>query len=199
MNETVFGVILAAGRSSRMGQPKMDLPWEKTTILGSVISRFHAGGVACIHVVINPMRKPEPVEEISGLSIKYIDNPDAEMEDMLVSIQTGLRSLPSTCLYAMICPGDQPTIAASTVKLLIEATSTGNRKLIFPSYRMRRGHPWMIHRELWDEILSLAKDDNVRTIIDRHTNEIFYVNIDSDRPADIDTPEDYQELLQKSG
>jgi molybdenum cofactor cytidylyltransferase len=199
MNETVFGVILAAGRSSRMGQPKMDLPWGKTTVLGSVISSFHAGGVDYIHVVINPMRKPEPVEEYSGLSIKYIDNPDAEVEEMLVSLQAGLRSLPSTCLYAMICPGDLPTISEPVIKLLLEAASDGKRKLIFPSYRMRRGHPWMIHQDIWDEILALEKDDNVRSVIDHHAYEIFYVNIDADRPADIDTPEDYQELLHTSG
>lgn len=199
MDEQVIGVILAAGRSSRMGQPKMDLPWEKTTVLGSVISRFHLGGVDTIHIVVNPLRKPKSLEEISGVSLKYIDNQDAEVADMLVSIQTGLRSLPLTCRYAMICPGDQPTISETTVKLLVEAAATGDRKLIFPSYRMRRGHPWMIHRDLWDEILKLDKDDNVRSVIDHHADEIFYVNIDGDRPADIDTPEDYQKLLQKSG
>jgi molybdenum cofactor cytidylyltransferase len=199
MNDWVSGVILAAGKSSRMGQPKMDLPWGKTTVLGSVISRFHLGGINSIYVVVNPLRKPQPVGEIYGLSIIFINNPDAEVEDMLVSIQKGLRSLPSTCQYAMICPGDQPTISETTIKMLLDAASLGNRKLIFPSYRMRRGHPWMIHKDLWNEILLLKNDDNVRTVIDHHANEIFYVNIDTDRPADIDTPEDYQDLQKKSG
>jgi molybdenum cofactor cytidylyltransferase len=197
--DSVFGLVLAAGKSSRMGQPKMDLPWGNTSILGAVINQLHGGGIETIHIVVNPWRKPVPSLRFSDLDIHWIENPDAEVEDMLVSIQTGLRSLPAQCQYAMICPGDQPMIAETTVKAILAAAANGNEKLVFPSYHMHRGHPWMVHRDLWKDILSLENKDSVRTFITQYQNEIFYVNIDADPPVDIDTPEDYQRLIQSIG
>lgn len=195
--ESVAGLILAAGKSSRMGSPKMDLPWGNTSILGAVISAMSGGGLPSVNIVINPSRKPAIPGNLPDLRINWIENHEAEVEDMLVSIQTGLRAMPDTIHYAMICPGDQPTIAASTVKLLLEVVTRHTPVLIFPSYHMRRGHPWMVHRSLWQEILQLNKSDNVRTILHTHENEIFYVNIDSDPPPDIDTPEEYQQLISQ--
>jgi molybdenum cofactor cytidylyltransferase len=196
-NGDVFGLVLAAGKSSRMGKPKMNLPWGDTSILGAVIFALSSGGVNTVHVVVNPLRKPDTPRNLPDVKIHWIENRDAEVEDMLSSIQTGLRSLPPECRYVMICPGDQPTILTETVKALLESASDGEKNIIFPSYHMRRGHPWMVNRDLWDEILQLPITDNVRTVINNHQNEITYVTIDSDPPSDIDTPEDYQRLLRE--
>jgi molybdenum cofactor cytidylyltransferase len=195
----VFGLVLAAGKSTRMGKPKMNLPWEDTSILGAVISALSSGGAGTIHIVVNPLRKPQVPENLPEVDLKWIENPDAEVEDMLSSIQAGLKSMPANCRFAMICPGDQPTISAETVKALIESASEGEKKIVFPSYHMRRGHPWMVNRSLWGEILELSHTDNVRSVIQNHQDEITYVIIDSDPPPDIDTPEDYKRLLQASG
>ncbi len=193
----VAGLVLAAGKSSRMGSPKMDLPWGNTSILGAVISAMSAGGLGTVNIVINPLRKPANPDNLPDIKINWIENQEAEVEDMLVSIQTGLRAMPDTIHYAMICPGDQPTIAAATVKALLDVVTRHTPVLIFPSYHMRRGHPWMVHRSLWQEILQLNKTDNVRTVLHTYENDIFYVKIDSDPPPDIDTPEEYQQLISQ--
>lgn len=193
--DNVVGLVLAAGKSSRMGSPKMDLSWGNTTILGAVISAMSTGGLRKVNIVVNPLRFPAIPENFPDINIQWIENPEAEVEDMLVSIQTGLRSMPDTCQYAIICPGDQPTIAASTVHALLDSVSLNSPKLVFPSYHMRRGHPWMVHRSLWHEILCLNKSDSVRKVLHTYEKDIFYVNIDSDPPSDIDTPEDYQQLV----
>lgn len=198
-NDDVFGLILAAGKSSRMGQPKMNLPWGKTSILGAVVTALCEGGIHTIHIVVNPLRKPDQPENLPESEIHWIENLDAEVEDMFVSIQTGLRSLPDRCQFAMICPGDQPTIKETSVKALLDVSDRQKKRLIFPSYHMHRGHPWMVHRDLWKEVLSLEKKDSVRTFIRKFQDEIFYVNIDADPPGDIDTPEEYQKLRQTSG
>lgn len=195
VSSNVVGLVLAAGKSSRMGSPKMDLPWGNTTILGAVISAMSSGGLNRVNVVVNPQRLPIVPGNIPDINIQWIKNLEAEVEEMLVSIQTGLRSLPDFCQYAMICPGDQPTIASSTVRMLLETVTRQTPRLVFPSYHMRRGHPWMVHRNLWQEILHLNKSDNVRTVLQTYEKEIFYVNIDSAPPSDVDTPEEYLRLL----
>ena len=194
-SDNVIGLVLAAGKSSRMGRPKMDLPWGNTSVLGAVISAMSAGGLRDVIVVINPLRKPVIPDNLPEINLHWIENQEAEVEDMLVSIQTGLRAIPDICHYAMICPGDQPTIESTTVKVLLDSVTRQTPKLVFPSYHMRRGHPWMVHRSLWNEILQLNKSDNVRTVLHACEKEIFYVNIDSDPPSDIDTPEEYQRLI----
>lgn len=196
---TFYGLVLAAGRSSRMGSPKMNLPWRGTTVLGSVINTLANGGVNQIVIIVNPIRIPEiPVIE-RDIKITIVDNPEAESSEMLVSLQTGLRSLPEDVEFAMICLGDQPTIQATIVSDIKMAATQRKGNLIFPSYRKRRGHPWLVGRVHWEEIMALNKNDTIRTFLERHKQEIHYLDYDCDAPQDLDTPEDYQMLIRTTG
>lgn len=194
-----YGLVLAAGKSSRMGQPKLNLPWKDSTVLGAVLIALTKGGVKHLYVVINPNRKPEVPNTLRGVDVKWIDNFAAETEDMLVSIQTGIQALPSEADYVFICLGDQPTIEASVIQKLRQAAIKENRGLIFPSFKMRRGHPWLVGRQYWQDILNLARNDTIRTFIKQYEHDIYYVNFEGDPPADMDTPEEYQELVRRFG
>ncbi len=193
------GLILAAGKSSRMGQPKPNLPWGETTVLGSVIHNLVEGGLKKIFIVISPSRKPVLLPEKFNADIVWIENPRADVDEMLVSIQTGLSSLPKEIEYAFICLGDQPTIRAEVVDELLGEVEKSGASLIFPSYRMRRGHPWVVKRNEWQGILELTKDDTVRTFIQSRAADIHYKCFDFDPPDDMDTPDEYQSLLLKMG
>jgi molybdenum cofactor cytidylyltransferase len=198
-NRSLCGLILAAGKSSRMGFPKLNLPWKNSTVLGAVITNLYAGGINRIFIVVNPLRIPEIPSNLPDVEITWVENPKAETDEMLVSIQTGIKSLPEDVEYIFICLGDQPTIQPEVVKQLVMKAVAGNDKLIIPSYRMRRGHPWVVGRDLWPDILALEKEDTVRTFINQHEKEIHYDLFDMELPADMDTPEEYRQLLDKSG
>jgi len=157
IDRSISGLILGAGKSSRMGQPKLNLPWRNTTVLGAVLSNLYKGGINRTFVVVNPNRRPLIPENIPSMDITWVENPDAEVEDMLVSIQTGINALPDEIKYVFICLGDQPTIQPSVVQQLREVVSHSADNLIFPSYNMRRGHPWVVGRVFWKEILNLPK------------------------------------------
>jgi molybdenum cofactor cytidylyltransferase len=193
------GLILAAGRSERMGVPKLNLPWGKTTVLGQVIWSLFNGGVRRFFIVINPVRRPVIPEDLPEVEITWIENPAAETDEMLISIQTGLSALPKDIQYAMICLGDQPTIRSDVVKNVLTAVQETGESLVFPSYRFRRGHPWVVNRKYWPEICKLAKNDTVRTFIQASAKAIHYVNFDLESPEDVDTPETYKHLKQASG
>ena len=67
-----------------------------------------------------------------------------------------------------------------------------NPSIVVPSHQMRRGHPWLVARELWDEILELRAPKSMRDFLNAHKDEIFYVECDSPRILqDLDTPADY--------
>lgn len=191
-------LILAAGKSTRMGTYKLNLPWYDTTVFGSVIRNLRDGGISRFFIVCSSNRKPVEPSNLSGVKLDWIENPKADTEEMLVSIQAGLNAIPSDVEYVFICLGDQPTINPQVIGALIDELSP-ERLLIIPSYRMRRGHPWVVKRDLWPEITRLDKNNTVRTFIDSCADKIHYVSFDMKRPDDMDTPDDYQKLLKETG
>jgi molybdenum cofactor cytidylyltransferase len=197
-DSSTAGIVLAAGRSERMGRPKMDLPWGDTTVLGKVIRSLSAGGLKKIYVVINPVRKPVLSESFPHIDLAWIENPAAETNEMLKSIQTGLSNLSDEIDFAFISLGDQPTIRPDVINKVLVTRKESQETLIFPSYRFRRGHPWGVGREYWGEICNLKSTDTVRTFIQAHADVIHYVNFDFESPEDIDTPEMYEDLKKTS-
>lgn len=188
----ISAIILAAGESKRMGQPKMLLKWGQTTVLGHVISTFQRGGVEDVLVVTGGAR--EQVEEIlRPFGARTSFNSGYAGGEMLISIQRGLAAqLPQT-QAALIALGDQPQIQEGTVRLICETFQKTGSKLVVPSFQMRRGHPWLLERSLWKHLLELGPQHSPRDFLSEHAHEIEYVPVETPSIlADIDTMEDYQ-------
>ena len=188
----ISAIILAAGQSKRMGQPKMLLPWGKSTVLEQVITTFLTAGIQDVIVVTGGSR--EQLEKIlRPYPIRPIHNPDYADGEMLCSIQCGLRALPDHVQATLIGLGDQPQVEEKIVRSICEAYRERRSRLIVPSFEMKRGHPWLVVRPLWDEILALKKPESPRDFLNRHAPDIHYLNVDTESVlADLDTPEDYQ-------
>lgn len=188
----ISAIILAAGESKRMGQPKMLLPWGNTTVLEHVISVFMRAKVDDIVVVTGGAR--EQVENsIAKHSVQYIHNGEYSTGEMLSSIQCGLRALTPQTEAALVGLGDQPQVQEGTVRMVCEALHKTKSNIIVPSYRMRRGHPWLVTHKHWNDLLELKSPQSPRDFLNAHSNEIQYINLDDPYIlADLDTPEDYQ-------
>ena len=113
-------------------------------------------------------------------------------------MQCGLSALGPDVRAALIVLGDQPQLEAVVVRQLVEAYQEVRAGLVIPSFHMRRGHPILIDRAYWQEILSLDSDGTLRDVIGAHADEIFYVAVETDSVLhDIDTPEEYQRELRR--
>jgi len=185
-------LILAAGQSRRMGQPKMLLPWGNLTIIEHVVRTFLNAGLQEVLVVTGGAR--EQVEKIlAPYPVQQVPNPDYARGEMLSSLQRGLSAMRKNAQAALIGLGDQPQVQESSVRLICEAYLESPARLVVPSFRMRRGHPWLVARPLWNEILALRSPASPRDFLNEHAAEIRYVNLDTPTIlADLDTPEDYQ-------
>jgi len=194
----IAAIILAAGQSKRMGKPKMTLPWGKTTVLGQVITTLHGAGIDRLVVVTGGAR--EEVESLvaqlraekswTPSSLSAIHNEQHASGEMLSSVQTGLAAI--TADAALITPGDQPLFREESARQIIGEYNRRAATILVPSYRMRRGHPWLIRREHWEEILLMKPPETLRDFLNRHTKEIHYVEVhDPGILQDLDTPEDY--------
>jgi molybdenum cofactor cytidylyltransferase len=205
MTKGITAILLAAGESSRMGQPKMLLPWAETTVLGQVVSMFSAGLSSRtagqidpdseILVVIGGAR--ELVEtELAQLAERYplrtVYNQNYASGGMVSSIQAGLAALGPGTRAALIGLGDQPQVREETILHICTAFIQTESPLIIPSFQNRRGHPWLAKSPLWPEILALPPSTNPRQFLDAHANQIQYVAADASILQDLDTPEDYE-------
>lgn len=188
----ISAIILAAGASRRMGRPKMLLPWEDSTVLGHVVAIFQNAGLEDILVVTGGAR--EIVDDLLlDLHIRIVHNHEFESGEMLSSIQCGIRALTVPTTAALIGLGDQPQVQAGTVREICKSFQDSGANIIVPSYQMRRGHPWLVARPLWDELLTMESPQSPRDFLNAHVAEIHYVDVDDPNIlADLDTPEDYR-------
>ena len=208
----ITAVVLAAGLSRRMGQPKMLLPWTETTVLGQVVSTlceavtdgpsdFEAKkrmAKADFEIIVVTGGVKELVEAevarlvATGLPVRAVFNPQHEAGEMMSSVRAGLAAISPQTEYALIALGDQPQLSAESARRVVAAGQQPGARLILPSFEMRRGHPWLVHRDLWAELMVA---ETGRTFLRAHESEILYVETDDTVLKDLDTPEDYRQGL----
>ncbi|HWQ84787.1 MAG TPA: nucleotidyltransferase family protein [Anaerolineales bacterium] len=190
-NLQIGAVVLAAGESRRMGEPKMSLPWGNTTVIARVCEVLLSSGLTEIWVVTGGGR--ENVETVlRHLPVKTIFNPQYADNDMVHSLQTGIAVLKPDLLAALVVLGDQPQIEVETVRKIIKAFQETSQPIIVPSYNNRRGHPWLVRQRLWPDILALQPPATLRNFLNNHTRHIHYVNLNTPSILkDLDTPDDY--------
>ncbi|MBK9927092.1 MAG: nucleotidyltransferase family protein [Anaerolineales bacterium] len=195
----ITAVILAAGESKRMGQPKMLLPWGSESVLTHVISVFQNAGVSDI-VIVTGGARAQVESLVSGLHVRTVHNKEYSNGEMLSSLQCGVKALTPPPLSRaergaamLIGLGDQPQVQERSVRMVCEAFRESRSNLVIPSYQMRRGHPWLVARPLWDALLQMKSPLSPRDFINAHQAEVEYVTTDdSNILADLDTPEEYQ-------
>ncbi len=181
----ISAVILAAGKSTRMGQQKMLLPWGNTTVLGKVVKTLQNAAVKDILLVTNSNIAPH----MTNCNVRIVINDEGEM---LESIQIGLREQKPSTTAALVCLGDQPQVEEENVRKVWAGLHQNQFQIVVPSYQMRRGHPWLIAKKFWDEILQLRAPQSMRNFLNAHQSEIFYVPCKSENILqDLDSPADY--------
>lgn len=186
----IAALILAAGQSKRMGQPKMSLPWGEATVLEKVIATFRAAGVDDILAITGGNK--EQVERLVGDSARTVFNPDFARGEMLSSVQAGLAGLKPEVEAVLIGLGDQPQVREESVRHVMEGYRTSGASIVVPSFQMRRGHPWLVARPHWEQISNMRFPASLRDFLNAHADEIHYVEISDDSILqDLDTPEDY--------
>jgi molybdenum cofactor cytidylyltransferase len=193
----ITAIVLAAGESKRMGRPKMLLPWGDDTVAGRVIKVLRSAEIEDILVVTGSGRDQLESYLAKFANVRTAFNPDYERGEMLSSIQCGLSALKPETRAALICLGDQPQVQAESVRRVCAAFRENGSLLVVPSYEMRRGHPWLIARPLWDRLSELSAPLTARDFLSLHSEDIYYVNIDSSSVIDdLDTPGDYEKFAQ---
>lgn len=191
MND-ITAILLAAGRSRRMGAFKPLLPFGDQTVIESCIASLRNAGIRKPIVVVGH-RAEEVREALSDLEVSFALNPDPESE-MSASIACGMVQLgpdPQAVLIALV---DHPAVPPSVIKTLIDEWKRG-ATLVQPEHLGRGGHPVLIDLGFRKELLTLDPNRGLRAFFEAHRTEIRRVPVKSPYVArDMDTWEDYQRL-----
>ncbi len=191
VHEPTAGIILAAGASTRMGQPKPLLLWRGEPFIRHVARTALSAGLSPV-VIVAGEHTSEIRAAVADLPVTVIHNPDWEAGQS-TSVRCGLRALPDTIGSAVFLLADQPHIPIELVKALMDQHAQALSPIVAPLIDDRRGNPVLFDRVTFADLLSLTGDVGGRAVFAKHP--IAYVPWhDASMLLDVDTPEDYQRL-----
>jgi molybdenum cofactor cytidylyltransferase len=194
MQPMISAIILAAGESKRMGEPKQLMPFGQSTILEKAIDNLLSSAVNEIIVVLG-YKAEEVLKTIATKPVKIAINPDYK-QGMSTSIIAGLSLIARQAQAVMLALGDQPLVDSQTINQLIEEFYNHDKGIVVPTYHGKRGHPVIFAIKYKQKLLELTGDIGGREVIKDHPDDILEVAVDSESViSDIDTINDYRSQL----
>lgn len=193
----ISGILLAAGLSSRMGEPKQLLRFGESTIVETVVDSMLGAKFDEVIVVVGHCAAAIQ-EQLRTRPVRIVLNANYR-EGMLTSAQAGIRALERSEAFALMLV-DQPLITTALINQVVNAYVQTDKGIALPSYNYKRGHPVVFHQRYAREILALdSESGGVRTLFKKYDNDIHYVPVDTDRVLrDIDYQEDYERALKEN-
>lgn len=211
---STFGLIPAAGKSQRMGTPKLLLPLGECTVLEHVLVAVRSAGVADILVVVAP--DAEALAQVAASAGAHVLRLDADTPDMRTTCEHGLawieqRFHPRNYTDSwLLLPADHPTVRPTVIRAMrlrayipsilmkegldVEANTPS---IIVPTFEGRRGHPTLLRWSHAASIRNWPKDQGLNAYIRAHAADTYEFPWSTDEILlDLDTPEDYQAFLK---
>jgi len=190
--DQIAAILLAAGRSRRMGAFKALLPFGDRTVIECCIENLRAVDIKDI-IVVAGHRSDDILEQLKDLDVRIVVNPDPDSE-MSASIACGIQRVAANVRAVIIALVDHPAVPPSVIETLIDEWRLGAR-LVQPEHEGRGGHPVLIDLCFQDELSNLNPEQGLRAIFEAHRPEVRRVPVESPYVArDMDTWEDYRRL-----
>ena len=189
----IGAVVLAAGKSTRMGEPKQLLRIDGKTLLERALTNLRDAKVRDIVVVLGfgaqAIQKHVALDEA-----RVVENTDYE-HGMASSLRVGLAALDTNADGALIVLADQPFIRAQTLDRIIDQYQDSDAQIVIPMYQGFRGNPVLLDRSVFPEVMALNGDIGCRAVFGDHQEGIVKVSVDDiGILLDIDTKDDYTKL-----
>jgi molybdenum cofactor cytidylyltransferase len=186
----ISGIVLAAGKSERMGSPKALLPFRGRTFLENILEAISGSRISEYVIVVGHHR--EEIERRLHLrSVVY--NPNYE-QGMTTSFQAGIRHLSPATDGAVLFLVDHPIVEPDLIDALVACSARD--RIVLPVYNGRRGHPVLFGADVLREILLLPPARGANEVVRREPERVVEVSVD--QPGilvDIDTPDQLKALF----
>jgi molybdenum cofactor cytidylyltransferase len=188
----ITGLVLAAGLSKRMREPKQSLLLAGKTILDWSTDAFLSSSVDDIIVIVNSssLREHE-----TSRRLRYVVNPDPS-RGLSSSLKLGILSVKRGTEAVVVGLGDKPLVLPGTIDALVNAYRRTGANIVVPVCEGKRGNPVLFQKSMFGSILELSGDVGAREVISGHEDEVSEVPVrDRGILLDIDTPSDVRRAL----
>ncbi len=191
----IAAIVLAAGRSSRMGRHKLLLPLGDRPVIAHVVAAACASGADPVLIVLG--HEAERVRAALAPSrIRTVEN-HAYMEGMASSLRAGIAAVPAECAGALVVLGDQPLITAALLDRLIDGARRDPGAIVAAAYAGQRGSPVYFPRMDFAALAVVEGDEGGRSVLAQHPDRVRLVACDDIGSAlDVDRPEDYERIRE---
>ena len=193
-HEFTTGLVLAAGGSKRLGQPKQLLPYGAATLLDHVVGTARSCPFDQLLCVIGG-GAPQIRATVDLDGVQVVEN-NHFGEGCSSSIAAALSAADPRCDVLVLMLGDQPGVSAATVAKLL--AGRGDSDLAACAYDDGRGHPLAFARSTFDQLASLHGDKGVWKLLERHGDQVVDVPVGGAIPRDVDTWEDYEAVVREA-
>lgn len=192
MTGSAAAILLAAGKSRRMGSCKQLLPLGDRTVIARCLDTLVAAGIDEIVVVVSP-EEHGVAEAARKHPVSIVVNPEPD-GDMASSVRAGRDALTTDARGVIVFLCDYPLVSAGTITGLIEEHGDSPCSIIVPCHREKRGHPLLFPRTV---LIELTNDLILRDLVRRDPERVRCLDVD-DRGVllDMDTPEDYRHICE---
>ncbi|MGO4715151.1 NTP transferase domain-containing protein [Bradyrhizobium sp. 2TAF24] len=189
-NRRVAAVVLAAGRSTRMGGPNKLLAELAGKALVRIVAEQALRSKAAPVIVVTGHQADAVRAALAGLDVTFVHNADFA-SGLASSVKAGVAAVPADVDGAVVCLGDMPMVEAALIDRLIEAFDPDRGALIaVPVSDGRRGNPVLWSRRFFPELMTLDGDTGARHLIARHGEALAEVPVEGKGAfLDIDTPD----------
>ncbi|MBC8469212.1 MAG: nucleotidyltransferase family protein [Planctomycetes bacterium] len=190
----ICAIVLAAGRSRRMGVQKLLLPFGGKTVIAHIVDQLTASSVDEVHVVVGCQGK-QVSRELSGRPVSIVNNSNYK-SGMLSSVRCGLHAISQQCRAVLVALGDQPSVTTKLIDKMLQNFASNEKQILVPLYNGKRGHPIMFSATYREEILTYYDAVGLRGLLYAHKDDIFELPVKTFAVlSDMDYPQDYQREL----
>lgn len=193
VHEPVAGIILAAGESRRFGEPKQLLMWHGEPFVRHLVHKALLAGISPV-VVVTGAHSSDVQRVLENLDVIIRHNPDWK-DGQSTSIKAGLGALPEHTGAVIFLLVDQPQVPVNLIRKLVEVHAGTLSPLTAPQAGGRRANPVLFDRVTFPELLKLDGDMGGRKLFSKYPVTWFPWH-DNSLLLDVDTPKDYQRLLE---
>ncbi len=200
VTHSVAAIVLAGGLSRRMGSSKPLALLRGQPLLAHVLDRLEASKSVSPIVVVTGHLAEQLQPILSGRAVIVAHNVDYAEGEMLSSIKTGIRALPANVDAVLLALCDQPMVNPATIATLVATWTTKRSRILIPRFDGKRGHPIMLGRAGFEEILSLDRSATLKAYTSAHPAETMELDVEDAAVArDIDTPSDLAAEQKRDG
>jgi molybdenum cofactor cytidylyltransferase len=193
----IVAVVLSAGESSRMGRPKALLPIDGETFIERIVGTLKRTQISKTIVVIGH-NAAEIKPKIEHLPVEILINHQYRL-GQLSSLHVAIRHLLAdpSCGGILVHLVDHPYIDPDLVNRMIEASETSGKLIVVPRHQGKRGHPVILSRELFNELLAAPMDQGAKVVVNAHPDDTLAIDVDDQGVTiDIDTPDEYSQHVR---